>query len=164
MADLARLTEVIEPEWMSELVTQFNALRTQVNNLSNDSSFQGTNLIAGTGTSLSVEFSEKSASLLTINSVDITVSTAGLQVGSAIAFNGQFMTFGRAPECHQVLDFPMISWEHARMTRTGSSISVEDLGSTNGTFVNDESVIEHTLRHGDQIRIGRHPEPVDPGR
>ena len=76
---------------MSDLVTQFNDLRTQINNLGNDSSFQGTNLIAGTGTSLSVEFSEKSASLLTINSVDITVSTAGLQVGSAIAFTGQFV-------------------------------------------------------------------------
>ena len=76
---------------MSDLITQFNDLRTQIDNLGNDSSFQGTNLIAGTGTSLSVEFSEKSASLLTINSVDITVSTAGLVVGSAIAFTGQFV-------------------------------------------------------------------------
>ena len=76
---------------MSDLITQFNDLRTQIDNLGNDSSFQGTNLIAGTGTSLSVEFSEQSASLLTINSVDITVSTAGLQVGSAIAFTGQFV-------------------------------------------------------------------------
>ena len=76
---------------MSDLITQFNDLRTQIDNLGNDSSFQGTNLIAGTGTSLSVEFSEKSASLLTINSVDITVSTAGLQVGSALAFTGQFV-------------------------------------------------------------------------
>ena len=76
---------------MSDLVTQFNDLRTQIDNLGNDSSFQGTNLIAGTGTSLSVEFSEKSASLLTINSVDITVSSAGLQVGNAILFTGQFV-------------------------------------------------------------------------
>ena len=76
---------------MSDLVTQFNDLRTQIDNLGNDSSFQGTNLIAGTGTSLSVEFSEKSASLLTISSVDITVSTAGLQIGSAVAFTGQFV-------------------------------------------------------------------------
>ena len=76
---------------MSDLVTQFNDLRTQIDNLGNDSSFQGTNLISGTGTSLSVEFSEKSASLLTISSVDITVSTAGLQIGSAVAFTGQFV-------------------------------------------------------------------------
>ena len=76
---------------MSDLITQFNDLRSQIDNLGNDAAFQGTNLIAGTGTTLTVEFSEKSASLLTINSVDITVSSAGLQVGSAVAFTGQFV-------------------------------------------------------------------------
>jgi len=74
---------------------------------------------------------------------------------SEITFNGQFMTFGRAPECHQVLDFPMISWEHARMTRTGSSITVEDLGSTNGTFVNNKAIQQPTLVvPGDKISLG----------
>ena len=74
---------------------------------------------------------------------------------SEIAFNGQFMTFGRSPECHQVLDFPMISWEHARMTRTGSSITVEDLGSTNGTYVNGRPIHEPTgVNPGDTISLG----------
>ena len=76
---------------MSDLITQFNDIRSQIDTQGIDSSYQGTNLVAGTGTSLSIEFSEKSASLLTINSVDLTVSTAGLQVGSAVAFTGQFV-------------------------------------------------------------------------
>ena len=76
---------------MSDLITQFNDIRSQIDNQGIDSSYQGTNLVAGTGTTLSIEFSEKSASLLTINSVDLTVSTAGLQVGSAVAFTGQFV-------------------------------------------------------------------------
>ena len=76
---------------MSDLVTQFNDLRTQIDNLGTDAAFQGTNLIAGTGTTLTVEFSEKSASLLNINSVDISVATGGLQIGSAVAFTGQFV-------------------------------------------------------------------------
>ena len=74
---------------------------------------------------------------------------------SELTFSGQFMTFGRAPECHQVLDFPMISWEHARMTRTGSSITVEDLDSTNGTFVNGRPIQQPTLVNpGDAISLG----------
>ena len=74
---------------------------------------------------------------------------------SEIAFSGQFMTFGRAPECDQILDFPMISWEHARMTRTGSSITVEDLGSTNGTFVNGVPIQQSTrVNPGDTVALG----------
>jgi len=68
---------------ISDLVTQYNDLRTQLNNLATDSSYQGTNLINGTGQTLSVEFSEQSASLLTIDSVDLTVGTNGLTLNEA---------------------------------------------------------------------------------
>ncbi len=67
---------------IADLVTQFNDLRTQINNLATDASYQGTNLINGTGQTLSIEFSEQTASLLTINSVDITVGTAGLNIAA----------------------------------------------------------------------------------
>lgn len=76
---------------MSDLVTQFNELRSQINLLAADATFQGTNLINGSGTTLTIEFSEQSASLLTVNSVDLRTSTAGLQVGSAVVFTGQFV-------------------------------------------------------------------------
>jgi ABC-type multidrug transport system ATPase subunit/pSer/pThr/pTyr-binding forkhead associated (FHA) protein len=45
------------------------------------------------------------------------------------------ITIGRAPESTVVLDYPMISWNHARLRREGSRLVVEDLGSTNGTSV-----------------------------
>ena len=79
-----------EATQMSNLITQFNDLRTQINNLAADSTFQGTNLINGTGTTLTIEFSEKSASVLNIASTDITVGTAGLSIGQTVAFTGQF--------------------------------------------------------------------------
>ena len=64
----------------TDLVTQFNELRAQISNLTTDATYQGTNLVNATGASLTVEFSEKTASLLTINSVDLTQS--GLSVGT----------------------------------------------------------------------------------
>ncbi len=75
-----------EASQQSDLITQFNDLRTQINNLATDATFQGTNLINGTGITLNIEFSEKTASVLNIDSKDITVGTAGLSVGSAVAF------------------------------------------------------------------------------
>jgi len=73
----------------------------------------------------------------------------------AISFSGRVMTFGRSSDCDQVLDFPMISWEHARIMRTGSAIIVEDLDSTNGTFVNGLAIDGSVLVNpGDTISLG----------
>jgi hypothetical protein len=48
-----------------------------------------------------------------------------------------------------------VSGQHARLTRHGGLLYVEDAGSTNGTFVNDHKTIGATpLRSGDQVRVG----------
>lgn len=67
---------------VSDLVSQFNDLRTQLDNLATDATYQGTNLINGTGQEISIEFSERSASLLNINSVDLRAGTAGLNIAA----------------------------------------------------------------------------------
>lgn len=72
----------------SDLVTQFNDLRTQVDNLTTDTTYQGINLINGTGTSLDVEFSKLTASVLAIDSVDITTGTSGLDIGAITNYTG----------------------------------------------------------------------------
>ena len=47
------------------------------------------------------------------------------------------------------------SGRHARLTRHGGLLYVEDMGSTNGTFVNERKTVGATpLRHGDTVRIG----------
>jgi ABC-type multidrug transport system ATPase subunit len=53
-----------------------------------------------------------------------------------LAFEGEFLVLGRDPDCDVVLDYPMVSWRHARLRRSGDRITIEDLGSTNGTYVN----------------------------
>lgn len=70
---------------LTELVSQFNELRTQINLLANDTSYQGRQLIAGTGETLSVSFSNDSLSLFDIESVDLTVGTLGLAISSVVA-------------------------------------------------------------------------------
>lgn len=67
---------------VADLVTQFNDLRTQLDNLATDASYQGTNLINGTGQEISIEFSDRSASLLNIQSVDLRAGTAGLNIAA----------------------------------------------------------------------------------
>jgi diguanylate cyclase (GGDEF)-like protein len=61
---------------------------------------------------------------------------------------------GRSIETDIPLDDEAVSRRHARFAWTGSSYIVRDLGSTNGTHVNDASVNEKTLRDGDQVKIG----------
>jgi flagellin-like hook-associated protein FlgL len=75
---------------ISALVSQFNDLRTQIDNLANDTSYQGLNLIAGTGSTLSVDFSTSTASSLTVNSVDVTTGLKGLDINKAVTANGTF--------------------------------------------------------------------------
>ena len=70
----------------SDLISQYNDLRTQINNLATDASYQGTNLINGSGETLTVEFSDLTAARLSVSSVDITVGTDGLAVGQAVAY------------------------------------------------------------------------------
>ena len=61
----------------TSLVSQFNDLRGQIDNLTTDSTYQGVNLINGTGETLTVEFSDKTASKLTVSSVDVTADGLG---------------------------------------------------------------------------------------
>ena len=53
----------------------------------------------------------------------------------------------------QLKDFS-VSRQHAQLVRVFSDYYVEDLGSTNGTYLNDRPVTKHMLKHGDLLRIG----------
>ena len=66
------------------------------------------------------------------------------------------VSVGRAPGCGVVLDDDtFVSQVHARLFRRGRETYVEDLGSTNGTFVNGERISEVTrLRRGDRVQFG----------
>src|SRR5258705_943259 len=67
---------------------------------------------------------------------------------------GQEIVIGRSSELDMVLVEEMVSRKHARIALTDGTISIEGLGSTNGTFVNGEKVQQGTLREGDRVLIG----------
>jgi hypothetical protein len=66
------------------------------------------------------------------------------------------LSVGRAPGCAVVLENDtFVSQVHARLFRRGRETYVEDLGSTNGTYVNGERIAEVTrLRRGDRVQFG----------
>ncbi len=84
-----------------------------------------------------------------------THGTVGMQARGSITLSGREMTFGRDPSCDQVLDYPMISSRHARLYRKGEQVYVEDLGSSNGTYVNGQRIARLVSIHpGDVIGLG----------
>ncbi len=73
----------------STLAVQFNALLTQIDDLANDSSFNGTNLVQATPDNLTVEFNEDGTSDLTITGLDSTTASTGIDITEAAnAFAG----------------------------------------------------------------------------
>lgn len=68
---------------------------------------------------------------------------------------GENLIVGRDPNADVVLDTPNVSRLHARLTREADGVRVEDLGSTNGTWVNGQRIRKPTLvAPGDDLRIG----------
>ncbi|MBN1428368.1 MAG: FHA domain-containing protein [Anaerolineae bacterium] len=75
--------------------------------------------------------------------------------GQEHLLSNETTTIGRAAECDIVITSKRVSREHARIIRQGRSLLLEDLGSTNSTFLNDEHVLAPVeLVDGDQIAIG----------
>ncbi|MCK4376374.1 MAG: FHA domain-containing protein, partial [Candidatus Brocadiae bacterium] len=71
--------------------------------------------------------------------------------------DGEEVVLGRdAAECNFTLPDAAISRVHCRIANIGGNILVEDLGTANGTYVNDERVQKAEVSLGDVIRIGRY--------
>jgi predicted component of type VI protein secretion system len=66
------------------------------------------------------------------------------------------VSIGRLPDNNLVIDNPAVSGRHARVYREGNHYVLEDLKSTNGTFVNDKPIARHTLLEGDTVLVGKH--------
>jgi pSer/pThr/pTyr-binding forkhead associated (FHA) protein len=68
---------------------------------------------------------------------------------------GAGAVMGRGDQAEIRLEDPFASSRHARLTRQGAVIVIEDLGSTNGTYLNEELLSgPQPLHAGDRVRIG----------
>jgi ribosome-associated protein YbcJ (S4-like RNA binding protein) len=63
---------------------------------------------------------------------------------------------GRRPGSDIFVDNMAVSGEHANIFTIGEDSFIQDLGSTNGTFVNNKRITKHHLRNGDIVTIGKH--------
>ncbi|HMJ40359.1 MAG TPA: FHA domain-containing protein, partial [Verrucomicrobiae bacterium] len=80
---------------------------------------------------------------------------SGPFAGRIVALPNQMVTIGRAPDNDVVVGDPATSGHHGRIEVRSGFFWISDLGSTNGTLVNGEPVIEKQLADGDQVAIGQ---------
>jgi predicted component of type VI protein secretion system len=86
----------------------------------------------------------------------LMIKSQGNRVGEVTVKLGE-MTIGRSPACDIVLkDDVSVSGKHAVIKTVGRKSTIEDLDSTNGTFLENKRIGRHELRHGDTIIIGKH--------
>ncbi len=84
------------------------------------------------------------------------VEIYGQELGRRIPLTSGVFEIGRSSKCDLTIDQDSVSRHHARIARSRDGhYSVADLGSTNGTYVNDTHVAEQNLTDGDQVKIGR---------
>jgi two-component system cell cycle response regulator len=79
----------------------------------------------------------------------------GEDLGKKYNLNTASVMLGRSSKCDIQIDQESISRNHSKIVNTGKSLLIRDLGSTNGTYVNDAPIEEHVLQHNDIIKIGR---------
>ena len=65
-------------------------------------------------------------------------------------------TLGRRPYNDIVIDILAVSGEHAVIHMTDDGVEIEDVGSTNGTYVNAKAVTRQELRNGDIVEVGKY--------
>src|SRR5690554_154823 len=79
----------------------------------------------------------------------------GPRAGMTFVLNPGVTTVGRHPESDIFLDDVTVSRHHCRFIVDGGTLTVEDSGSTNGTYVNEARVDSAQLRAADEVLIGR---------
>lgn len=73
-----------------------------------------------------------------------------------IPWDKDTITVGRKPDNDVVIDNPAISGHHCKLVKQGSGFFVEDLESTNGTFLNEKRVKTSGLSHNDVVGVAKH--------
>jgi pSer/pThr/pTyr-binding forkhead associated (FHA) protein len=90
-----------------------------------------------------------------VSPLNLTIQTSG-ESSQTLHFTQGDVLIGRDPECEILLDDATISARHARLAHHHNQWWIEDLQSTNGTKLNDETVQTATIVvNGDTIRCGQ---------
>ncbi len=110
-----------------------------------------------------VETSDRNLSPVDAAAVDalpaghaLLVVQRGPGAGSRFLLDLDVVQAGRHPDSEIFLDDVTVSRRHAEFHRSGTSFSVRDAGSLNGTYVNRDRIDSVGLRDGDEVQIGKY--------
>jgi len=79
----------------------------------------------------------------------------GAKTGTKVAVKKDEFLIGRSQKCHLCAGSSSVSRRHCAITRSGTTVSIKDLGSRNGTLVNGQKITgEVELASGDEIAVG----------
>ena len=82
------------------------------------------------------------------------IVVSGVMLGFQLELGSALVVVGRASECGLSLPHPSVSRHHCRIWREADHYVIEDLGSTNRTYLNGKPITRAELRDGDQIGVG----------
>lgn len=85
----------------------------------------------------------------------VLVVRKGIEVGERFYLEPPRMTIGRDPESSIFLNDVTVSRAHAVLHIEPGTVRIEDVGSLNGTYVNDDIVTDAVLKSGDTVQVGR---------
>ena len=86
----------------------------------------------------------------------VLIVTQGSETGQSAALADGVIMIGRGADCQIILNDDYVSTRHARVVSGENGIYVEDLGSTNGSYVNGQRITAPTtITMSDTVRIGR---------
>jgi hypothetical protein len=86
----------------------------------------------------------------------LLVVKRGPNAGSRFLLDADVTTAGRHPESDIFLDDVTVSRRHAEFVREGTTFSVRDVGSLNGTYLDRERIESVRLAGGDEVQIGKY--------
>ena len=90
-----------------------------------------------------------------VGTIGMFVVRQGPKRGSRIALDNDEVSIGRHPDSDIFLDDVTVSRRHALVRRIGAGFQVEDAGSLNGTYVNQNRVDQASLNDGDEVQVGK---------
>ena len=90
------------------------------------------------------------------DAMDVSLKVlAGAKVGAKVAIRKSEFVIGRSDQCHLSVGTTSVSRQHCKISRGDTAVTVQDLGSRNGTYVNGEKIEgQRELTPGDELGVG----------